>query len=114
MNNYKITPQVHKQIIETAKTMPAFQKYTKNHKPLFRVLTRVVKGVDLPEENRPKDFSITKTYIQKYSEPILFNHEVELIEVYRKNGQKGVDGYVKYFMDKFNESESKNDRNDKV
>ena len=69
-NRFKLTPEAMRFIKGHVDALPAFQRRDKNGKLMF-----YNKGA------------------------LLVNHNVNLREVYQKDGPKGVDVYVKFFMD---------------
>lgn len=73
---------------------------------MFRAISKTVKGSDLPEDVliEGKSPSPDKLYVQHGREPILINHETNLVEIYQKDGQVGVDAYVKFFKDMLEEA----------
>lgn len=89
-NKYKLTPDIHKDLINVAKTMPASQRVDRNKKPMFRIVTQLKSSV-LEGEKIKNSFTNIK-------EPIMVNHEVNLREVYQKDGPAGVREYVEFFM----------------
>ena len=94
-NKFKLTPEAHKQIITIATALPKLQKTDKSGTPLFRVVTKVVKGFDLPPGTLVggKEPDTKKNYVQKGKEPLLVNHEVNMVSEYKLYGQKGIDDY---------------------
>lgn len=107
-NQFKLTPEAYKSIKELSTSLPRIAKTDNSGKVLYRGLSRVILGKDLtPEQLKslhlptaPKD---TDKFVQKYSEAILVNHEVALVDAYKKQGQVGIDNYmlhVKSIVDK--------------
>lgn len=90
---HKITPQVHKQIIDIASGLPAIQKYL-NGKPLFRMLSKKLSWSELPEDEKAKHAMNDGRFIQNYQEAILVNHKVCLIAEYEMHGQSGINFYL--------------------
>lgn len=84
---FKLTPQVHKQIVEAAKQLPPLVKVDSNGKPLYRKLN-TYKGATMKING-----SYTKT-TQHELQPVFINHEVELIQAYQQYGDKGITSYV--------------------
>lgn len=93
---YKLTPDATKMIKAVAITLPVLQKKNPSTgKLMFRKLTKRIQGKDLPKDYKKKnDWSPMGYYTYTYEEPILVNHELNLIEVYRKDGNEGVNHYV--------------------
>lgn len=92
-NNYKLTPQAYKSILILAKSLGPFQRRDKNGELMFRKVTHF-KGTNgwAPEGDY-------KNHIQRDSEPIMVNHEVNLVEVYQKYGLPGIKAYAEFFED---------------
>jgi hypothetical protein len=90
-NKFKLTPQIHKQLVELAKDLPALQQLSPTGKPLFRAACDFV-GTDLTAHSGRYDRY--KQKIIRKQEPILVNHQVELIDKYQKRGMPAVDAYV--------------------
>lgn len=99
--NNKITPEIHKEIIQTAKDLPMFYRTDKSGKVVYTTKTTVKKWEELSEEElkqaeqnkaiKPgKSISISKKL------PVLINHEVMLIEAYKSKGREGIDVYVNH------------------
>ncbi len=93
---YKLTHDATKMIKAVAITLPVLQKKNPaTGKLMFRKLTKRIQGKDLPKDYKKKnDWSPMGFYTYTYEEPILVNHELNLIEVYRKDGNDGVTHYV--------------------
>lgn len=117
-NKYKLTPQAHKHIVEQARIMPALQRLDKHGKPMSRQITKTVKGADLPEGTKTDDGKApnpNKLYVQRGAEPLLVNHEVEMISAYYQGGQAAVQAYiarVEAIVARYNETEGKEAEND--
>lgn len=110
-NKNKLTPEVYKQITSICENLPAFHRKDKNGKLMYRITSRFVKGSELSKETKlqsSKEINPTANYVQRGTEAILVNHKVTLIEVYQKDGQPGIDTYVKFFKDI---TETKNEDN---
>lgn len=71
---HKLTTDVYKGLVELSKTLPKMIRTDKNGNPLYRVTGG-------------------KQY-KKFKEPVLVNHEVKLIDIYKKTGDKGIQMYV--------------------
>jgi len=98
-NKFKLTPEAHTKIKLLAKEFPKLQKLSKNGEPLFRLLTITKKGSELPPDtklNSGESINKDKVYVTRVKEPILVNHELNMIDVYKKDGEAGIIDYVKY------------------
>lgn len=84
---YKLTSQITKQLETLAESLPIFQRRDKCGNLMFRQITKFL-GV---EKNQTK--------FEKVNEMILVNHKVNLLDIYRHDGQLGVDTYVGFFRD---------------
>ena len=74
----KLTPEVYKGLLELSETLPKLIKIDKNGKPLYRIET---------EYNGGRQYKRTKA-------PLMVNHAVNLIDIYKRKGDKGVNIYV--------------------
>ena len=94
-NLYKLTPQIDKKIKEILETLPALQK-THLGKLLFRTVNRPVDGKDIPEVSRLSipNFDINKQYDRTTQDPIYVNHYLNLVDAYKKDGERGINEYV--------------------
>lgn len=107
---FKLTPEVHKEIKLIVSKLPKLQKTDKDGKPIFRMLNKYVgsKDVDLQRGTYKKQS-------QHYTEPVLVNHEINLIGQYEEMGRKGIDNYVTYVEEILKrdkqKSEEANDKN---
>lgn len=93
---HKLTPEATKMIKAVAITLPKLQKKNPvNGKLMTSKLVKRVQGKDLPKDYKKKnDWSPMGFYTYTYEEPILVNHEINLIEVYKRDGNDGVTHYV--------------------
>jgi hypothetical protein len=101
-NQFKLTPEACKMINGLLKILPQFQRRNEKGDLMFRANTKLVQGKDLPQGtilNGGEKINKDKMYVQRFKEPILVNHSVNLYEIYQKDGQTGVDAYVNFFMD---------------
>lgn len=90
-----MNPQVYKDIKRIAKELPKFQKKNPDGSLMFRVQSERILGKDLPKDYKKKnDWSPMEFYTRKVKVPVFLNHEVNLIECYKKHGKDGINGYV--------------------
>jgi hypothetical protein len=96
---FKQSPQVRKQIMNLADTLPAIPSLIQDaegyHTPQQMKTSRLVKGVDIKNEiveGQPVD--VKKNYIQRGTQTRKVNHRVNLFAAYSQSGQNGIDGYV--------------------
>jgi hypothetical protein len=97
-NKFKLTPEVYKSIKLLAQNLPKFQKRDAAGNLLWR---------DVSKFDGLKDFmqgggKIPTTYkkqILKGKEPLLVNHEVNMVEIYQKDGWVGLNRYVDFFKE---------------
>lgn len=95
-NKFPLTPEILKEIKETIKTLGVWQR--KNAKgELMWEPVNVFKGT--------KDFNVggkgQKSYTKLFErgkKPLMVNHEVNMIDIWRKDGRKGLDTYTNYFL----------------
>lgn len=92
-NKFKLTPEVYKSIKLISKTLPVCQRKDKNGNLMWRAVSKFDGTKDFSESLK----SYTKI-IRTGKEPILVNHEINLVEIWQKDGQNGVDSYVKFFQ----------------
>jgi hypothetical protein len=94
---FKLDPTTHKKIEALALTLAPLQKTNKQGFPLFRLISQVVKGSEMPPDaklrNREK-VNPEKNYVFKKREALLVNHKINLIGQYELLGQKGIDEYI--------------------
>lgn len=98
-NNFKLTPDIRAEIIVISRQLPKLHRKNTGGELMYRAATQIVKGSDLPHKvlinNKKTEPHPDKKYLQRGREPILINHEVNLIKVYMQKGQPGIDDYVK-------------------
>ncbi len=84
--NYKLTPQIYKQLVTLAKGLAPFVKVDSTGKVLYKNVT------DLKSSQIEGD-KIRNTFERKQV-PMQVNHEVNLIEAYKRKGHDGVQKYI--------------------
>lgn len=97
-NRFKLTPEVFKSLELLAKSLPKFQKRDSRG----NLLSRKVVLFDGTRDFMQGDTKVPTTYtklLKSKLEPILINHEINLREIYQKDGHAGVEHYVKFFTD---------------
>lgn len=104
-NKFRLTSEVDKQIKEICKSLHAFQRRDKNGELMFRTVTKF-KGTENFQKKSNGGLKY-RTVLDKIKEPIMVNHYMNLTEIYQKDGQTGIDTYVKFFED-LQKNESKN------
>lgn len=96
-NKYKLTPEVYKTIKLISKSLPVCQRKDANGNLMWRTISKF----DGTEHFQQGIGKIPRSFTKKIrtgKEPILVNHEINLVEIYQKDGQNGVDSYVKFFQ----------------
>lgn len=93
-NKYKLTAKAYKTLTLTADLLPKFQRKDKSGNLMWTTKTEFKGTKDFNEEKG----TYTKITNQ-LKEPLLVNHHVNLREIYQKDGNRGVQLYVKYFTD---------------
>lgn len=93
MNKFKLTPQAYKDLLRLSKELPVMWRRDKNGELMRRVVTKF-NGTDASPHSDLRNY---KNFYQKGSEPILVNHMVNLVEIYQKDGQRGIDVYAEHF-----------------
>lgn len=93
--NYRLTPEVIKEIDKIAESLPKLQQMN-GDKPMFRQWAKKVLGKDIPVDERDSivKFDPKKLYTLRGQTAILTNHRVNLISDYQKNGQDGITKYL--------------------
>lgn len=106
---FKVGPEIYKQIKEIVKVLEPLQKTDASGKPLFRKITQFVgtKGYSGPNEK------YTKT-TKHGQEPLLVNHEVNLISEFEKFGPKGVKDYVDYVKELVRKTKEEQEKKEPV
>lgn len=90
-----MNPNVYKDIKKIAKKLPKFQKKNIDGSLMFTNKIERVLGKDLPKEFKKKnDWSPMEYYSRTVKVPVFLNHEVNLIAIYKKHGQEGINGYI--------------------
>lgn len=91
-NKYKVTPDIHKFIENTSIRLGKFQRRDeKTGELMFRKIP-VFKGQVPGKKN-----GTFVNNIEYKMEPIMVNHEVNLVAIYQKDGQVGMDSYIQFF-----------------
>jgi len=93
-----ITNKKLNQLTIIASALPKFQLKNADGTKMFHSAQKVIAGKDLTKEYRKKlgdEYFPDKNFIIKYQEPTLMNHKQNLIEAYQKNGDIGVEDYVR-------------------
>ena len=97
-NKFKLTPEVYKKLKQMATLMPQFQRRDKNKNLMFQGAA-VFKGTS--DWNEAKGTFVKN--IDHGKVPLMVNHEVNLVEIYQKDGWKGINIYVAYFEKEHND-----------
>lgn len=94
--NNKLTPEVYKEILELAATLPTMYRTDANGKVLMPMQTKMVKGSDIEggKLSNGDDANPDKNYIQKQRQPLIVNHSVEMIDLYKTKGIVAVKNYA--------------------
>jgi len=94
--NNKLTPEVYKEILELAETLPAMYRTDANGKVLMPMQTKMVKGSEIEggKLSNGDDANPDKNYIQKQRQPLTVNHSVEMIDLYKTKGIVAVKNYA--------------------
>lgn len=95
---HKLTPQIHKQIIESAKLLPKLVKLKPDGiTPEQHYVSKKVRGYELEEGTKIKDGSkINPNELYKVQSLVqnFINHEVEMINLFWQNGEDAVKNYI--------------------
>lgn len=103
---HKITPEVRKQIKELVSFLPPTPYLIKDKDGLLIIQqTKVSKEVSHAELKEKKidivqgeAVDTTKRYVNHFLKNRMMNHEVELTQKFRSDGQFGIDSYVNYIQ----------------
>lgn len=102
INKFKLTPDIHKFIESTSKRLGKFQRRDeKTGELMFRKIPEF-KGQVL---GKKKGSFINN--IEYKMEPIMVKHEVNLVAIWQKDGQKGIDLYIQFFENLLEEDKNK-------
>jgi hypothetical protein len=96
-NKHKLTPADYKHIKTVAMNLPQFQR-VKDGKPMTRIVTKFIGQI--------KTIGGIKNSYQKIEEPIMVNHELNLIEVFKKDGMSGVETYCAHFVNLYKQEKA--------
>ncbi len=94
---HKLSPDMHKQIKESAAVRPPLVRLNKDGSDRTRVVTKTYNGSELPEGVKLSPgvaFNPNKLYVQRITEPVYVNHEVEMINEFWKGGEPAVKNYI--------------------
>lgn len=92
IRKFNLTPQAHKSIIETARTLPQMVRLNPDGSQMARDVTKF-KGVEYIDEKGNKSEK-PYNHFTKGKEPVFINHEVEMINRFWQHGEPGVQAYV--------------------
>lgn len=98
-NKYKLTPTADKACKILAVSLGQFHRKDKNGQLMYREETKFIGQftVGNKKENR----------FEKKKVPLMVNHYINLVEIWQKDGQKGIDIYVNFFKELKAEGEKK-------
>jgi hypothetical protein len=88
-NIYPLTPDAHKMMKNFASMLGPFQRRDENGNLMFRTVTKLKKSTLTGNK--------IKNEFNKISEPMMVNHELELCNIYQKDGMRGVKIYCDFF-----------------
>jgi len=84
------------QLTIIAASLPKFQLKNADGTKMFHKAEKRIMGSDLPDSyKKMTDYYPDKYYILKHLEPTLINHKQNLIEVFEKHGDIGVEDYIR-------------------
>jgi hypothetical protein len=97
-NKFKLTPTIHKEIINVSRVLPNLVKLNADGSKQMRIITNTIKGseIALKERKSIKHFSESKVYVQKMLEPVTVNHELEMIKIYQTQGYTFLQKYIEF------------------
>lgn len=99
--NNKITPEIHKEIVKIAKSLPLFYRTDISGNTIYTTKTTIKKWNELSEDElkqalKNKSIKEGKSISITNRKPVFVNHEVMLIEAFKKKGISGIDSYVNH------------------
>lgn len=97
-NKFKLIPEVYKSIKSLAQNLPKFQKRDAAGNLLWRQTSKFDHTEHFQQGNGKTPTTYTK-HILKGKEPVLVNHEVNMVEIYQKDGWIGLNRYVDFFKE---------------
>jgi hypothetical protein len=100
-NKFKLSPADYKHIKTVAMNLPQFQR-VKDGKPMTRIVTKNQTSEYVPDGAMGK----IKNSFQRVEEPIMVNHELNLIEVFKKDGMSGVETYCAHFVNLYKQEKA--------
>lgn len=97
----KVTPEIHKEILQIADGLPMFYRTDKSGKTVYSTKTEVKKWEDLTEDElkqalKNPNIKPGKKISISRKEPVLINHVVMLIEYYQSGGRELMDKYINH------------------
>ena len=97
-NKFKLTPEVYKSIKLISKSLPKFQRKDSQGNLMWREVSKF-DGVKNFKQGGGKIPTTYEKQILKGKEPLLVNHEVNMVEIYQKDGLVGLNRYVDFFKE---------------
>ena len=94
---FKLSPQMHKEIKESAAVLPPLVRLNKDGSDRTRIVSKTYKGNEIPAGVKPSPgvkVEPNKLYVQRIQEPVYVNHEVEMINQYWSGGERAVKAYI--------------------
>lgn len=84
-NNFKLTPQIYKEIIKISNELPKLVKLNKDGSHQMRTLTNTIKWSKIPLKDREqiKNFREHGNYVQRFKVPVFVPHYIELIKLFQ-------------------------------
>lgn len=87
--------QAYKDIKTISASLPKFQRKNPDGSLMYSERVKTVLGKDLPKEYKKKnDWFPMRNYTIRTKEPVLINHEVNMIKLYNEKGMDAVNGYI--------------------
>ena len=94
--NNKLTPEVYKEILTLADSLPVMYRTDAKGKVLMPMQTKMIKGSEIEggKLSNGDDANPDKNYIQKGRQPLKVNHAVEMINLFKTKGIAAVKNYA--------------------
>ena len=86
----------NRRLREVAHRLPPIQLY-RNGRPVFEYIKK--SGEDILKDN--PSAKVNPDIVYKIAKPVLRNHEKEMLAIWKKFGQEGVDNYIAIVMEQY-------------
>lgn len=101
---HELSPEKYNELLSKALMMPQFIRKNNLGQPLVKTVIKFIKGKNLTTELREQikgKIHEHDKYKVEFKEPVCVDHKENIIKIFRKEGQKGVDAYIEFFAAEF-------------